>query len=112
MAQPLGLVLQRAGAREKPTLRAAPLDPHNYASFCGMDSISWAAKWVAQHPWQVLCALVILAAVLKLAERLRAGWSSRKGTGLMRSAQEQAQFDPVQTVYAPKGYRRERTPRR
>ena len=77
-----------------------------------MDLVETAARWVTLHPWKVLCALVILAGTWKAVERLRAGSSSRKGKGLMRSAREQARFDPAQTVYSPKGYRRERKPRR
>lgn len=76
-----------------------------------MDSVEWAARWVALHPWMVLCGMVILAAAWKAGERLRVGWSSRR-KGLLRSAQEQRQFDPLSSVYCPKGYRRERKPRR
>ena len=74
-----------------------------------MDSITTTARWLTQHPFLVLCVLVILAAALKAGASLRAGFRSRRARGLrLRPAQEQAHFDPVRAVYSPKGYRKPR----
>lgn len=64
------------------------------------------------HPWTVLGVLVILAAAVKAGETLRAGWKRRKSRAVrLRSEQEQKRFDPLATVYQPKGYRRAKEPR-
>lgn len=73
-----------------------------------MDSIALVARWMAQHPFAVLGALVTLAAAIKLVWRLRAGFRSSKARALLRTVQEQKRFEPVQTVYNPKGYRKPR----
>ena len=79
------------------------------ASFGGMDSITTAAQWLTQHPFLVLGVLVILAGALRAGASLHAGFRSRKARGLrLRTAKEQQRFDPVGTVYSPKGYRRQR----
>lgn len=74
-----------------------------------MDSITTTARWLTQHPFLVLCALVILAGALKAGAILRAGFRSRRGKELrLRTAEEQQRFDPVRAVYSPKGYRKPR----
>ena len=74
-----------------------------------MDSITTAARWLTEHPFLVLGALVILAGALKAGASLRAGFRSRRARGLrLRTAEEQRRFDPVRAVYSPKSYRKPR----
>ena len=62
------------------------------------------AAWAASHPWMASAAVVLgLFAVVALVRKSR-----RRSRPLLRSAKEQAAFKPVQTVYTPKRYRRER----
>ena len=62
------------------------------------------AAWAASHPWMASTAVVLaLFVVFGLAQKWR-----RPNRPLLRSAKEQAAFKPVQTVYTPKRYRRER----
>lgn len=63
---------------------------------------------MAQHPFEVLDALVTLEAAIKPVGHLRAGFRSSKALALLRPVQEQNRFEPVQTVYNPKGYRKPR----
>ena len=62
------------------------------------------AAWAASHPWMASAAVVLaLFAVVALIRKSR-----RRSRPLLRSAKEQAAFKPVQTVYTPKRYRREK----
>ena len=62
------------------------------------------AAWAASHPWIASAAVVLaLFVVVGLAKKWR-----RRNRPLLRSAKEQAAFKPVQTVYTPKRYRREK----
>ena len=62
------------------------------------------AAWAASHPWMASTAVVLaLFVAVGLAQKWR-----RRSRPLLRSAKEQAAFKPVQTVYTPKRYRRER----
>ena len=62
------------------------------------------AAWAASHPWMASAAVVLaLFVMVGLAQKWR-----RRNRPLLRSAKQQAEFKPVQTVYTPKRYRRER----
>ena len=64
---------------------------------------------MTEHPFLVLCVLVILAGALKAGANLRAGFRSRRGTVLrLRTTEEQQRFDPLRAKYCPKGYRKPR----
>ena len=63
------------------------------------------AGWAASHPWMA-SAVAVLA--LFLAVGLVSRMERRRSRPLLRSAKAQAAFKPVQTVYTPKVYRRER----
>ena len=63
------------------------------------------AAWAASHPW-IASTVAVLA--LFLAAGVVSRMLRRRSRPLLRSAKEQAAFKPVQTVYTPKRYRRER----
>ena len=63
------------------------------------------AAWAASHPW-IASAVVVLALFLAVGAVSR--MVRRRSRPLLRSAKAQAAFKPVQTVYTPKRYRRER----
>lgn len=74
-----------------------------------MNSIAQAAAWIAQHPLFAVASVIFLATVFKCAQVVRKRWRIRKASTLrIRPQKEQARFEPVRTVYTPKGYRRER----
>ena len=62
------------------------------------------AAWAASNPWTASTFTVL--AIFALFSGLRR--MRRRSRPLMRSAKAQADFKPVQTVYTPKRYRRER----
>lgn len=66
-----------------------------------------ALNWINAHPW---ISLALLAAACLWA--LRRHRTRRRPDLRIRTRREQARFDPLQTVYSPKGYRRPRTPRK
>lgn len=75
-----------------------------------MEFLTASIQWTLRHPWLMLGALVVLGCVIRWTGR--SGKRSRAGTtGLLRSPKEQQRFSPLSTVYAPKGYRRQRPPR-
>ncbi len=62
------------------------------------------AAWAASNPWTASTfAVLAIFALFSGLRRMR-----RRSRPLMRSAKAQADFKPVQTVYTPKRYRRER----
>ena len=62
------------------------------------------AAWAASNPWTASTfAVLVIFALFSGLRRMR-----RRSRPLMRSAKAQADFKPVQTVYTPKRYRRER----
>ena len=62
------------------------------------------AAWAASNPWTAsTIAVLAIFALFSGLRRMR-----RRSRPLMRSAKAQADFKPVQTVYTPKRYRRER----
>lgn len=83
------------------------------ASFGAMNLTKWAVDLFQQHPWAVSFGLVILATALTgYMQRLWSSRRRRKASAVrLRNAEEQAHFEPVKTVYAPRGYRRWRGPR-
>ena len=68
-------------------------------------NVAAIAAWAASHPW-ITSAVAVLA--LFLAVGIVSRMVRRRSRPLLRSAKEQAAFKPVQTVYTPKRYRRER----
>ena len=63
------------------------------------------AAWAASHPWIVSAAVVL---GLFLAFGVLSRMVRRRSRPLLRAAKAQAAFKPVQTVYTPKSFRRER----
>ena len=63
------------------------------------------AAWAASHPWMASAGTVL---ALFLAVGLVSRMVRRRSRPLLRTAKDQAAFKPVQTVYTPKRYRRER----
>lgn len=71
---------------------------------------AWLDSVATNNHLALLAGLVILAAIVLAVWRLRVGSAKTKGQVLrLRSAREQAKFEPVRTVYHPKGYRRPRS---
>lgn len=68
-------------------------------------NIAAIAAWAASHPW-IASAVAVLA--LFLAVGLVSRMVRKRSRPLLRSAKAQAAFKPVQTVYTPKSFRRER----
>lgn len=68
-------------------------------------NVAAIAAWAASHPWIASAALVL---ALFLAVGLASRMVRRRRRPLLRSAKAQAAFKPVQTVYTPKSFRRER----
>lgn len=67
-------------------------------------NVAAIAAWAASNPWTASTLAVL--AIFALGVALRG--MGRRSRPLLRSAKEQAAFKPVQTVYTPKRYRRER----
>ena len=62
------------------------------------------AAWAASNPWTASTfAVLAIFALFSGLRRMR-----RHSRPLLRSAKAQAAFKPVQTVYTPKSFRRER----
>lgn len=79
-----------------------------HASLYGMD-FEALAHWLEHHPWAAFAALVLVAGFVARAVYRRADLKRRPSSmALLRSKQEQARFEPVQTVYVPRQFRRER----
>nr|WP_125958930.1 hypothetical protein [Sphingomonas koreensis] len=68
-------------------------------------NVAAIAAWAASHPW-IASAAAVLA--LFLAVGLVSRMVRRRSRPLLRSAKAQAAFKPVQTVYTPKSFRRDR----
>lgn len=77
-----------------------------------MDLANWAVAMFQRYPWGVSGVLVLLVGILLGgAIRLWGLWAARRSKRpLLRSAQEQARFQPVRTVYQPKEFRGQRRP--
>ena len=81
------------------------------AGFAGMD-LEALAVLLERHPWAALAVLVLVAGFAARAAYRRADLKRRQHSGsLLRSKREQANFEPVRTVYAPRQFRRERPPK-
>lgn len=77
-----------------------------------MEFLTASIQWTLRHPWLMLGALVALGCVIRWTGRSGKRSRAKHGTtGLLRSRKEQQRFSPLSTVYAPKGYRRQRPPR-
>jgi hypothetical protein len=78
-----------------------------------MESLKLALQWAAAHPWWLLGSLVGIGLAIRW---IGASRRSRRGraaaTPLLRSLREQRRFSHLSTIYSPKSYRRERTPKK
>lgn len=67
-------------------------------------NVAAIAAWAASNPWTAsTLAVLAIFALFSGLHRMR-----RRSRPLLRSAKAQAAFKPVQTVYTPKTFRRER----
>ena len=75
-----------------------------------MDFANSVLEAFQAHPWGMSCGLVILAAgLIGLLLRLQGLLRRRKGRALrLRTQDEQKRFQPVETVYAPRQFRKKR----
>ncbi|MEF9999900.1 MAG: hypothetical protein RR857_04080 [Comamonas sp.] len=77
-----------------------------------MEFLTASIQWTLRHPWLMLGALVALGCAVRWTGRSGKRSRAKHGAaGLLRSRKEQQRFSPLSTVYAPKGYRRQRPPR-
>ena len=83
------------------------------ANFARMDSIKLAIQWAAGHPWILLGLLIGIGVTIRFIGSKNGYRRNRASTSpLLRSAREQKRFSHLTTIYNPKGYRRERTPKK